>query len=349
MKSLKYLLLTAASLLLAGCATTNECAVDNPHRGQISPNPSIEDITVENAVHGATVRLGADLRVPPLSNLRDKGATVRIRSTREPDLFFGPAFPMDAEGNNHYERSLYRLNYGPYEACVRATLGPAPMLEPEIGPDKFLTQNHTFFVGAAEPCEMWLSEGAGADGWTFDGIGGDVSLTVSEPFFGRTEMAGPGLTVLTGALSASSPSELWWFDYVSPDLENDENWQGLPEIVYRVNSNGNPVWVQSIFYYRDDEGELRDFAPVDEDGEHYFTPVSGGTTVYAPTMSPGDFPLVRIKIRIFGEAVTTTPEFFVHLGMVCPMPSRLPSLARAFLGELQEANGRDVVMPRRGN
>jgi len=58
---------------------------------------------------------------------------------------------------------------------------------------------------------------------------------------------------------------------------------------------------------------------------------------------------VRIKIRIFGEAVTTTPEFFVHLGMVCPMPSRLPSLVGAVLGEFREQNGKSVMMPRRGN
>ena len=331
------------TVLLSACATTNECVVNNPHKGEpLSLNPSIEEIDASNATHGAVVGIAADVRVPGASGKISHGARVRVRSTREPDLAFGPALAMEKTSYNRYERSLYQLNFGPYEACVEADFLPQPGLNQPEPTVSTLRDHQAFFVKAAEPCATWADASEGTAGWTFSGIvdvaSGAPATGSSQPYFARMELDVPvdvpGLVVLTGDLYADQPDALWRFDYVSPDLSGLEAWQDLPEVAIQAYTNGANIQLQPIFGYTY-EGELHQFAPVDENGDWIFYPVSGTTRIYPPSMRPGDVPLSELRVRVFGPYGSTTPEFMVHLEVVCPMPSRFPSVLRAVLGELQ--------------
>jgi len=344
-------LVPIAIVVFSACSSITECEVDNPNRGvATATGPSIEEISVDNASHGAVVGIHALLRTPTIGGKVDDGVKVHVRSTRKEGTAFGPTFPMEETSYLNYERSLYRLNYGPYEACLMADFKPGPSIEPELPVLTTYTDKAEFFVAAAEPCEQWADAAAGTGGWTFDGIfdadsGEAVATSGSAPFFGRTDF---GLTVLTGPLTTDgAPGDLWKFDLVSPDVSADANWQGLPEIALNISTNtGIQIFAQPIFTYLYEDGSLQDLAPAD-DGGFIFYELTGGSTVYAPTMRPGDVTLTQIRVRIFAPYVITTSEFFVHLGLICPMPSRLPSLIQAVLGELAAA-GDMKAAPRPG-
>ncbi|RKY18630.1 MAG: hypothetical protein DRQ55_12855 [Planctomycetota bacterium] len=327
-----------------GCSTT-ECVVDNPNRGNpLALGPSIEEISVEQATHGSAVKVVAELRAPPGGGMVDDSVAVHVRSTRQQEIVFGPTLAMHETESLIYERGLYKLNYGPYEACVMADFKPAPAAHLPPPVITTYTDKLQFFVGPSAACEQWSDEESGTAGWTFGDIfdvgdGDPVPPGGYAPVFARTD---EGLTVLTGPLYTSGDSaSLWRFDFISPDLSDQAGWQNLYEVALRISSDTDViVKFQPQFTYLYDDGSLVTFAPVDDDGEWIFYELNGTDTFYIPTMRPGAVTLTQMRVRIFGAYYITSPEFFVHLKMLCPMPSRLPSLLRVVLGELATSEGK---------
>ena len=238
-----YLML-AMVLSLAACSGVKDCEVNNPNRGVPLPTgPSIEEISVSNATHGALVAIEAMLRNPGLSELADRGVSVSIRSRRTPEASFGPMFAMEETSDLVYSRRLSRLNYGPYEACVTSDWQPGPTLEPDPPITTQYTDRYEFFVDAGGSCEQWANEAAGTAGWTLEGPqlieSDDPPPFSAEPFFGWTEY---GLSVLLGSGQAPVEAEQYWeYFIVSPDLSNRPEWQNLPEIAFRMTANTDVV------------------------------------------------------------------------------------------------------------
>lgn len=308
--------LVALGLLASGC-TTFECEVHNPWVGD-PLKPSIESIEVTGASQGSAGTVSVGMHVAGLDPYFVREVLLEYRSTAEENLPFVLVGEMAETTSHQYEASLPSVDYGPYEVCVQATLRRGPSREPEPKPDTVLVDRAEFSNGPGPDCFTFVQDET--SGWSTEGVF-DVAtgerITAPEQMYlgGGVFGAGLGLLCLPNVPSGPIEGGQWYLDYISGPLADSGQWQDATEAVFKV-SAPNGTKAQPIFVYLQDDGEEHFYAEQDDED---FDDVSGTAEFVDPTFNAGQGPLVRLRVRVFGDYMLTTPETWVNLHFVCPL------------------------------
>ena len=289
-----------------------------------SLNPSISDVSVGDAIQGVPPEVSVTMVLPGASNKHVRGVSAEFRSTLEPDRPFVLADGEFTGLNMTWTGNLPALNVGPYEARVTVNLRPGPNPDGSVQPpiDEFITSNTVAFnvTADSEECFNFASTADDIQGWTHGGfelVEGDQPVSAcSDELFWLNNMvwAGFGPNCL--------PEPQFRFDMVSPNLSARPGWPQSQGAVFRAGWNVPQMLMQPILVRA---GDLNPLAPVDENGEFAFFPMSVPTGTLQQFRVPISFTegtVERYRLRFFGAPMSTGNEAFTRIGSVCPIPDR---------------------------
>lgn len=236
-----------------------------------------------------------------------------------------------------YRGQFQGLLFDSYSATVTATrttksFGTFPPTNTNVS----ATRNTTFGVGPQAGC-FNFNQGSNLQGWTARGMfNGDQSANVfpitpimswSDPLgFRSIATNNDGALVLSLGNIATPPSTLfpsgfWRFDFVSPDLTANVNWQGISGVSFRMAANPLAILdIQPILSLRRPDGSTTLFRP-ESGGQPVFLNFMSGELVYrvlsADINVPADHTVIGVQLRVFGTATSQLPGNLVLDG-VCP-------------------------------
>jgi hypothetical protein len=237
---------------------------------------------------------------------------------------------------SRYRGQFQGLLFDNYSTTVTATKTTKFLGFPPSINNVSATRSTTFGVGPQAGC-FNFNQGNNLQGWTVRGLfDGDQSpivfpitppVTWSDPLgFRSIATNNDGALVLGLDNIATPPSALFSsgfsrFDFVSPDLTANTNWQGMRGISFRMAANPVTILdIQPIISTRRPDGTPALFRPVNGNSPVFLNFVSG-ELVYrvlsADINVPADHTVTGVQLRVFGTATSQLPDTLTLDG-VCP-------------------------------
>ena len=265
--------------------------------------------------------------------------------------FTGPFFSVRARvgsqnvvlafdsASGRYKGQLQNLAFNRHAATVTATRTTRTATIPVKTTTVSATRQTSFLVGPQAGC-FNFNVANSLQGWSTAGMfNGDQSAQVVaanliptwNDGFGFLSLAnsdndGGLLLMLNGALfqpASAFPSGFSRFDFRSPDLSANTDWQGIRGVSFRVSSNSILVTqVQPLLRIRKSSGAETFFRPVDSTGAPIFFTLLGsdgvGFEVFAADIPlPAGSTVLGMHLRVFHATGSPTPSAVVVDG-VCP-------------------------------